>query len=318
MMLALLWFPLAHAGSVHADQARIYARQHYYADALAEAAAGLAEPSPADALELYAIGVDAAWELGDIDRVLQWSQQAADLAVDPALHDAWQARHDTVASSWGWVRVASPGRGVRLEPGEPVLDPEQKRVAAVIARRAEDGGDGRYALPAGLWRVDGQPVTVPAGGTVDVAGGDDRRGLALRAGAGVEARTGEAAWTAAPAVDLGADLRLGAWTLGASARWAPQGWVDAGGGRMSALDAGSAALWFGAALRAADGLELLPSVGVGASRLQGPDGAGWGVGPTARLAVGCTGAVPVGVAIDAAWWPGADTTAVSLGAYVGR
>lgn len=319
MMLALLLLPLAHAGSVHADQARIYARQGYPADALAEVEAGLADPNPADALELYAIGVDAAYALGDIDRVLRWSQQAADRAVSPEAHEQWQARHDAVAAAWGWVRVTGSRGGVQLEAAEPVLDPDQKRVAAGIVTRAASarGGELRVALPVGAWRVDGRAVQVVAGETAEVATVAPARRMHARLGPGVQAAIGDRL-AVAPVLEGGVDAALGPCTLGAAVRWAPEPRVSAAGVPELALDAGGAALWVGAPLRPVTELVVQPALGLRAAWIPGDGGGRWGIGPAARLAVGAAGAVPVGVAVDGAWWPGAGGGALALGVYVGR
>ena len=159
MMLVSLWISHALAGSVHADQARIFLKRRYFDEALAEVNAGLADPNTGDALELYAIGVDAAWEIGDIDRVLVWSQQAADLALNDDAHAGWQARHDAVAASWGWVDLnrAKAPKHIAIEPAAPVFDPEQKRIAAALLLRLQGQAalPERIPLPVGEWRVDG-------------------------------------------------------------------------------------------------------------------------------------------------------------------
>ncbi len=337
MMPLLALVGLAHAGSIHVDQARIFLRRHYYADAMAEVELGLADPATADALDLYAIGVDAAWELGEIDRVLSWSQQASDLALGGDAHDAWQGRHDTVAATWGWLRVAPrDGRGsstrLQVEPATPVLDPEQKRIANVIALRAHDPTSlpARLALPTGDWLINGVAVTVTPGEVTPLALSAEQLGLAglaalqtlrLDVSASAQVLAGAKVAGSGPTGALGLDLTgpLGRALLGGGVTWAPQAYVSAQGHRYASPWAGSANLHVGADLPVAGAIAFRPGVGLAAQLVEGLPvpcecglGApttlyvpGWAVGPAAQVGVewrqaGRSSATAFGVRVEGA------------------
>jgi len=313
----LAFVGLAHAGSIHVDQARIFLRRHYYAEAMTEVEAGLADPATSDALDLYAIGVDAAWELGEIDRVLAWSQQAADLALGADTHDAWQGRHDTVAATWGWLRVGpKDGRAastrLQVEPAAPVLDPEQKRIANVIVLRAHDPTSmpARIALPAGAWLVNGVAVTVTPGDVTPLVLSADQLGLAglaalqtLRVDVSIGAQVlgGAKVSASGPTGALSVDLTgpLGRVLVGGGVTWAPQAYVTAQGHRYASPWAGAANLLVGADLPVAGALAFRPGVGATGQLVEGlPVGCdcglgapttlyvpAWAVGPDVRLGV---------------------------------
>lgn len=304
MIPLLLIVAPAYAGSVHVDQARIFLRRHYYADAMAEVEAGLADPATSDALDLYAIGVDAAWELGEIDRVLTWSQQAADLALGGDARDAWQGRHDTVAATWGWLRVAPrDGRAastrLQVEPAAPVLDPEQKRIANVVALRAHDpvSMPARLPLPAGAWRVNGVAVTVTAGEVTPVVLSADQLGVAglaalqtlrLDVSVGAQVLGGAKVAGSGPTGALGLDLAgpVGRALLGGGLTWAPQAYVSAQGHRYASPWAGSADLHVGVDLPVAGALAFRPAAGATAQLVEGlPVGCDCGLGAPTTLYV---------------------------------
>lgn len=342
----LLFIGAARAGSVHVDQARIFLHRHYYADAMTEVEAGLADPAIADALDLYAIGVDAAWELGDIDRVLTWSQQAADLALGGDVHDAWQARHDTVAASWGWVRVSGP-RGfattpLQVEPAAPILDPEQKRISRVIALRVHDPTalPARIPLPAGGWRVNGEAITVEPGATVGLTLLPGELGLAglaalqtlrVEVAVGTQLLLGERVAHLSPTGVLQLDLTgpVGPLLLGGGIGWAPQPYGTALGHRYASPFAGSAVVHLGGDLPIAGALAVRPALGVQGALLQGIGiscGCGdaiapgtalyvpaWTAGPVAALGVewrqaGRSSATAIGVRVEGAMLMGATVT----------
>ncbi len=316
-LAALALVGVARAGSIHVDQASIFLHRGYFSDAVAEVDAGLADPSSGDAFALYSIGVDAAWELGDIDHVLVWSAQAADLALDADAHDAWQARHDTVAATWGWVVVAGPVARAALDlaPETPVVDPEQKRIAAAVAQRlqAPQALPTRVALPAGAWRVNGATVTVIAGQTAKVTLAGDAAGLgglgALRAlriqgEIGVEFVASPSAagrgGTFAVTLDGPLAASAGALRLAGSLRWAPVAYVTDEGRAVVSPWAGAGGIALalerplasGLAVRAQFGGDVTLIEGVprmcpttacgGAARLYLP---AWGVGPAGEVAI---------------------------------
>lgn len=321
----LLGVTVAQARSVHADQARIELRRHYYKDAIAEVQAGLLDPA-GDAFELYTLGVDAAWEIGDIDRVLQWSGQAAALALNADAHDAWQARHDSVASGWGWVVVGGPQLGTRssleVDPVSPVFDPEQKRIAAVICQRVHSVAalPVRLPLPVGPWTINGAAVTVLAGESVPVVLSADEVGLvglrALRVevALGAEVPAGAQLARSGPAGIVGLALSgpLGRLRLGGQVRWTPTSYVSDGGHAYWSPWAGAAGLTLGVdapvpgglTLRGRAGPEVVLSEGVRVDCLEKTCAASvfyvpaWGIGPSLEVGVeAAQGALTVGVAL---------------------
>ncbi len=318
MSAFLVLFGTAYAGSVHVEQARIFLRQRYYAEAMVEVEAGLADPATPDALDLYTLGVDAAWELGEIDRVLTWSQQAADLALGGDTHDAWQGRHDMVAATWGWVLVrgprSTPAAPLRLEPTAPLLDPEQKRIARVIAGRTHDPVllPARIPLPAGSWLVNGEVVSVEPGQAASLTLSPDEVGLvglgALQAlrfdlSFGVQLLEGARVSHLVPTGVLALDVTgsIGPLLAGAGATWAPQPYVSDQGHRYFSPYAGSVNLHFGGELPVGGALAIRPAVGVEGAMLEGLELAcgcgpgvtgrttlyvpGWAVGPMLELGV---------------------------------
>lgn len=264
----------AQASSVHVDQARIDLRRRFYDEVIAEVQAGLLEPG-GDSFELYALGTDAAWEIGDIDRVLRWSGQAAGLALNADLHDAWQARHDNVASGWGWVVVAGPQLGARsslaVDSVSPVFDPEQKRIAAVICQRvhAVTTLPVRVALPVGRWMVNGAAVTVVAGETGSLELSPDQvglvglRALRLEVAVGAEVPTGAQLARSGPGVAVGVALSgpVGPLRVGGQARWMPASFVSDGGHPYWSPWAGAAGLALGGHAPVPGGLTLWARVG---------------------------------------------------------
>lgn len=335
MMLVSLWISHALAGSVHADQARIFLKRRYFDEALAEVNAGLADPNTGDALELYAIGVDAAWEIGDIDRVLVWSQQAADLALNDDAHAGWQARHDAVAASWGWVDLnrAKAPKHIAIEPAAPVFDPEQKRIAAALLLRLQGQAalPERIPLPVGEWRVDGAPVVIVAGATTSVAEteGQTQR-LRVDIGSAGLLLIGERVQEFSPTVGvtLGLSGPTGPIRMGGVVRWGPQARLTAEAQPTTAWLAGSAGLT--AALPVPIGREvvLLPTLGVEADLL-GESNVSlllWGAGPAAQLALEWRGQTraALGVTIGGCWLTGpkdplspTPAAGLRLGAYLG-
>ena len=332
MMLAWLWIPSALAGSVHADQARIFLKRRYYDEALAEVTTGLADPTTADALDFYAIGVDAAWEVGDIDRVLLWSQQAADLTLNDDAHAGWQARHDAVAASWGWVTLsrATPGKRITVEPASPVFDPEQKRIAAVVLLRLHDQNppQARIPLPTGEWRINGVSAVVIAGATTSVSAPEGSK-VRLRVDIGSAGLLllgdGVRGFTPSVGVTLGISAPVGPIRIGGVARWSPQGRVTSDAQQETAWLAGSAGLNASLSVPIASGVSLLPGVAVEADLLGPADAGGqtWGAGPAAQLALEWRGrtSTALGITVGGCWITGADepfpTGGLRFGAYLG-
>jgi hypothetical protein len=335
MMLAWLWIPYAAAGSVHADQARIFVKRRYFDEALAEVSAGLADPTTADALELYAIGVDAAWEVGDIDRVLLWSQQAADLALNDDAHAGWQARHDSVASSWGWLTLnlaASPKR-IAIEPASPVFDPEQKRIAALILLRlqGQPALPDRIPLPAGEWRVNGAPAVVVSGATTTVAPPEGKpKGPRVEIGSAGLLLLGERVRGFSPSVGptLGVSAATGRIRVGGLVRWSPQARLTDDAQLQTAWLAGSAGLNAALSIPLSGAIALSPAVGVEADLLGKSDANRWvaGAGPAAQLALewrGASGAT-LGITVGGCWIADLDeplsaapASGLRIGAYLG-
>lgn len=320
MMLAWLWIPSALAGSVHADQARIFLKRRYYDEALAEVTTGLADPTTADALDLYAIGVDAAWEVGDIDRVLVWSQQAADLTLNDDAHAGWQARHDAVAASWGWVTLSratpgnrAPANRITVEPVSPVFDPEQKRIAAVVLLRLHDQNppQARIALPTGEWRINGVSAVVVAGATTSVAPPENpKTGLRVDIGSAGLLLVGDGVRGYSPSVGvtLGISAPVGPIRVGGVARWSPQARVTSDAQQETAWLTGSAGLNASLLVPIASGVSLLPGVGVEADLLGPADVGGqtWGAGPAAQLALEWRGptSTALGITVGGCWITG--------------
>ncbi len=344
--MLLLWAQAAWAATVHEDQAKIFLRRRYFDEALVEVQAGLADPT-ADAFGLYTVGTDAAWELGNIDLVLLWSQQAADLTMNPDLHDAWQARHDVVAATWGWVQVVGPRPDgvspLQIEAAGAVLDPDQKRISNAVALALRDRTPlpARVSLPIGAWKVNGVPVTVRAGEVSEVSLSAEQLGLAGLATlqtVRVEVALGAQLWTGAEQVErlpptgtiqVTVSGPLGPLLLGGTARWAPQSYVSDRGQAFERPFAGGIGLVIGGDLPLAGAIAIRPGLGVEGALLQGlrigeesttlyvP---GVGVGPSASVGVewrraGRSTATAFGVSLAGSMATGAtvgETTPVSF------
>lgn len=159
----------------HLDQARFFARKRWYADAAAEIAAAIATPEGSRSYEAHALGAQIAWENGDIPLARTMAAAAVPLAPDPDTAALASALSDSLAYDFGLVHIEAPYPGMRsrlqLDVEGPVLDPEWKALINRVALRAREQTPlpATFGLPAGSYRVNGQPVVVPGGGEVTVA-----------------------------------------------------------------------------------------------------------------------------------------------------
>lgn len=112
--------------------------------------------------EDHLVGFQAARQLGDTLRALQRLQRVTPLSGDVAtdasgILENLRATHGLVAI------VAPPGRAPALEAVELPFAPDQRLAIEAARATLAEAGTVRALLPAGSYRVDGQPFEVRAG-----------------------------------------------------------------------------------------------------------------------------------------------------------
>ncbi len=154
----------------HLAQAQLFMRKRWYADAAEELRAALAAPGGGDNYMVYVAAAGVAFEIQDIEWAIEMAQGAAATAPSEAERQAAADLADSYAAQFGFLTVDAPYPGMasrlQLESTSLILDPELQRFINQVALRwrGKTALPVRIGLPVGSYLVNGQPVTLTAGG----------------------------------------------------------------------------------------------------------------------------------------------------------
>jgi hypothetical protein len=176
MLVLLLWAaPVGaqEASSSHAvDQAKLFMRKGWHADARDELLLALTSPEGSQNFEVHWLLALVLYELLVVGRATEHARVAAGLTEDPDQQATCWQLVDFYESTFGAVEVIGPKKGIasrlQLELTSTLFDPELKRF---VARKTLDLTDtlelpATVWLPAGSYLINGHEVTVRAGDTV--------------------------------------------------------------------------------------------------------------------------------------------------------
>jgi hypothetical protein len=179
VLVLLLWAAPVHAqeaSSSHAvDQAKLFMRKGWHADARDELLRALTSPEGSQSFEVHWLLAQVLYELLEVGRATEHARVAAGLTEDPDQQAACWQLVDFFESSFGAVEVIGPQKGIssrlQLELTSTLFDPELKRF---VARKTLELTDTvklpqTIWLPAGSYLVNGQEVAIRAGATVTLS-----------------------------------------------------------------------------------------------------------------------------------------------------
>ncbi len=158
------------ASSAHAvDQAKLFIRKGWHADARDELLRALTSPEGSQNYEVHWLLAQVLYELLEVGRAIEHARVAAGLTEDPDQQAACWQLVDFYESTFGAVEVIGPQQGVssrlQLELTSTLFDPELKRF---VNRKTLELTDTVKLpqviwLPAGSYLINGQQVDVRAG-----------------------------------------------------------------------------------------------------------------------------------------------------------
>jgi hypothetical protein len=267
MLLILAQLCLADDAVVqhHLEQARVFFKKQWYADAASELEAGLAEDP--DAAELWWLAAQVAFARLHAEDAIYYATGAIATAPTATRRDEAIAFRDRLRQNFGFIDVSSGRAGIKkkltLTPSFLQLDPElaawtarvQAEVAKGLALPAE------LALPVGSYSLGGQTVEVQAGLHQEL-----RLGTPERAPAWLDVAVGMAAagggW---PGPELGAAIGLPLrWLwLNLGGSWGPAIYSGPTGSPVYDLRSGGPVIGLGTDLVHLGALRLHPSVKLG-------------------------------------------------------
>jgi hypothetical protein len=161
------------ASSSHAvDQAQLFMRKGWHADARDELLRALTTPEGSQNYQVHWLLAQVLYELLEVGRAMEHAEVAAGLTEDPDKQAACWQLVEFYESTFGAVMVLGPGKGLnsrlQLELTSTLFDPELKRF---VGRRTLELTEPvklphEVWLPAGTYLLNGHEVTVRAGDTV--------------------------------------------------------------------------------------------------------------------------------------------------------
>jgi hypothetical protein len=172
----IAWWVVASAwaaDTAHLDQARLFYRRGWYADAESELETALSSPEAADAREIHALLAQVRLQRCDIEGARKSAAQALRLSQIEGDVAAASAFVDFLDAQFGRVVVRSRQEGlrshVRIEPLDPVYDAELQAYTHRIQAQLERAVDLPLTLhlPVGRWQINGHEVTIATTGTTE-------------------------------------------------------------------------------------------------------------------------------------------------------
>ncbi|MEL6347551.1 MAG: hypothetical protein AAFV53_30870 [Myxococcota bacterium] len=169
LLHSLLFLPQAQADDVdvHLAQAKLYIKRKYYQDAAGELRKAIAAGGDTR-FDVCMTATGVAWEILDVEWATTMALAAADAAPSPEQAAAARQLAEGYTETFGFLTVDAPYPGmttrIQLEAQGLLFDPELKRYVNAIALKWRDRHalPERVALPAGVYLVNGQSVTVTA------------------------------------------------------------------------------------------------------------------------------------------------------------
>ena len=163
----------------HINQARLFIKKGWTADALRELEA--AQAANAEGFQAFWLAAQLHYDQMDASAAWEAAERAAEVGEGDERSSAAQFR-DFLKSTYGELTIEGPYEAaasiLQLEPSGPILDPELKRWIDKVALtlRTRTLLPVTVTVPAGEYTVNGQPVSVVAGKERDVALGRDDLG----------------------------------------------------------------------------------------------------------------------------------------------
>ncbi|HND33275.1 MAG TPA: tetratricopeptide repeat protein [Myxococcota bacterium] len=267
MLLTLASLCLADDAAVqhHLEQARVFFKKQWYADAAAELETGLA--ANPDAAELWWLAAQVALARLHAEEAIYYATGAIATAPTASRRDEAIAFRDRLRQNFGFIDIESGRAGLKkkltLTPSFLQLDPElaawTSQVQAEVAKGLELPAE--LSLPVGSYSLGGQTVEVRAGLHQELRlGTPDKAPPWLDLGLGLAA--GGSGWPGPElGVAIGLPLRWLWLNLGGS--WGPAVYASPTGGPVYDLRAGGPVVGLGTDLVHLGVLRLHPSVKLG-------------------------------------------------------
>lgn len=158
------------ASSSHAvDQAKLFMRKGWHADARDELLLALTSPEGSQSFEVHWLLAQVLYELLEVGRAIEHARVAAGLTEDPDQQASCWQLVDFYESTFGAVNVIGPQNGIssrlQLELTSTLFDPELKRF---ISRKTLELTETSKLplvvwLPAGSYLINGHEVAIRAG-----------------------------------------------------------------------------------------------------------------------------------------------------------
>jgi hypothetical protein len=153
----------------HIDQAELFLKKDWYADARRELEAAVAIEAGKGSFAAYWLLAQVCYELLDAEAAGRYARVAASLATHPGQANAATELANTLDKAFGILIVDGPYSGMasllQLERTSNLLDPELKKFVdrVALAWRKRNALPARIALPAGEYTVNGHAIKVKAG-----------------------------------------------------------------------------------------------------------------------------------------------------------
>lgn len=248
----------------HIDNAKLFIRKRFYADALTELESAVALPDGRIDPEAWYMLANVRYELGDLDGARQAAARAHSYSrTDAQLQEA-SGFSAFLSEQFGVVVVSAPWAGLvghlDVELDSILFDPtlknwlERQRSGALAEKVMLPY---RLGLPVGTYHINGHQVSVTAGAEIplELTGGEiDTRGPASTQLAQAELAFGVSHWLGsavahflpAPTVQLAASQPVGPLVAGVLVDWTPRWYQqvdDTTGSSIAAWTVGARIGW---------------------------------------------------------------------------
>jgi hypothetical protein len=155
---------------VHKSQADLHAKRGYWSDALDELALAMATPEGRVDPELSWTAAQVCWELGQVEPAMEMARLTARLASSDGVREQAEAWVTSLEETFGFLTIDGPYPGMssrlQLEGTSTLFDPELKKYLNKVSLSLRSSTDfpTRIGLPVGDYLVNGQRVSIAAGG----------------------------------------------------------------------------------------------------------------------------------------------------------
>lgn len=230
--------PVAEAAEVddRINQARVFVRNGWHADAIAELQAAVATDAGASSYEAHKMLAMVLREQRMMEEAARWARVAAQLAMNPADAEEMERIAGEIDATYGVAVITAPYSGMTsaltIERTSPLLDPQLRSHIEVLAERHSTPSPlpARLALPEGSYTINSQVVEVKAGeesSTQLPIGAIESRGLTALQVSRLEFGIGTGVLVSPDVLNLRPGLEMevavtqpiGAWLVGASFDW---------------------------------------------------------------------------------------------------